>query len=123
MLGRLHHVVVDCPAPLAEARFWSELLGQPITYESDDFVVVAESDTTSGMGFQLAGDHRPPTWPDPTVPQQIHFDVMVDDVTAASEAVLELGATRLAGADVFADPAGHPLCLVRRPGWAPPISS
>jgi hypothetical protein len=22
---------------------------------------------------------------------------------------------------VYADPAGHPFCLIRRPGWAPPI--
>jgi hypothetical protein len=35
--------------------------------------------------------------------------------------VLALGATRLDGEDVFADPVGHPFCLVRRPGWAAPI--
>jgi hypothetical protein len=22
---------------------------------------------------------------------------------------------------VYADPAGHPFCLIRRPHWAPPI--
>jgi hypothetical protein len=22
---------------------------------------------------------------------------------------------------VYADPAGHPFCLIRRPGWADPI--
>jgi catechol 2,3-dioxygenase-like lactoylglutathione lyase family enzyme len=122
VLGRLHHLVVDCPDPWAEAQFWSAVLGQPITYESDDFVVVSESDAASGMAFQLAHGNRPPTWPDPSVPQQMHVDVMVDDLPTAGREVLELGATRLDGEDVFADPAGHPFCLIRRPAWAPPIA-
>ena len=121
MLGRLHHLIVDCPDPLTSARFWSALLGQPITYENDDFVVVAEDNTTSGLAFQRSPDHRAPTWPDPTVPQQLHLDVMVDDVTEATPRVLALGATRLDGDGVFADPAGHPFCLIPRPDWASPV--
>jgi catechol 2,3-dioxygenase-like lactoylglutathione lyase family enzyme len=127
MIGRMHHVIIDCQDPAALAAFYSELLGHPVTYRSDDFVVVAPNDTTSGLAFQLAPGHRPPTWPDPSVPQQIHLDVMVDDVDAAAERVLAIGARRLeaAGADehayVFADPAGHPFCLIPRPGWAPPV--
>ncbi|WP_250006867.1 VOC family protein [Actinoplanes sp. M2I2] len=121
-VGRPHHLIVDCPDPMAEARFWSALLGRPVTYRDDDFVVVAEDDTTSGMAFQRAPDHRPPTWPDPAVPQQMHLDVMVDDLTVAAEAVRELGATPLPGDHVFADPAGHPFCLIPRPGWARPVS-
>jgi hypothetical protein len=61
MIGRLHHLIVDCPGPLALATFYSALPGQPITYRSDDFVVVAANDTTSGLAFQLAPDHQPPT--------------------------------------------------------------
>ncbi len=120
MIGRLHHVILDCPDPVALATFYSRLLGQPITYSDGEFAVVSASDRTSGLAFQLAPDHRSPTWPDPAVPQQIHLDVMVDDVAAARPVVLALGATALAG-DVFADPAGHPFCLIRRPGWAPPV--
>jgi catechol 2,3-dioxygenase-like lactoylglutathione lyase family enzyme len=123
MLGRLHHVVIDCPDPAALAAFYSELLGLPATYHSDDFVVVAASDQSSGLGFQLAPDHRPPTWPDPAVPQQIHLDVMVDDVTAAGPRALALGARKLDGENVYADPAGHPFCLIPRPHWAPPIAA
>ena len=40
-LGRLHHVIMDCPDPAALATFYSRLLGQPITYRDDDFVVVS----------------------------------------------------------------------------------
>jgi catechol 2,3-dioxygenase-like lactoylglutathione lyase family enzyme len=122
MIGRLHHVVLDCPDPAALATFYSRLLGQPITYRSDDWVVVAENDTSSGLAFQLAPDHRPPTWPDPAVLQQFHLDIMVEDVASAGHRVLALGATKLAGEDVYADPAGHPFCLIRRPRWALPIS-
>jgi catechol 2,3-dioxygenase-like lactoylglutathione lyase family enzyme len=120
MIGRLHHVVLDGRDPAALAAFWSELLGQPITYSSDDWVVVAANDASSGLAFQLAPDHQAPTWPDPAVPQQYHLDVMVEDVAAAGPRVLALGATRLVG-DVYADPAGHPFCLIKRPGWAPPV--
>jgi Zn-dependent M28 family amino/carboxypeptidase len=120
MPGRLHHVVLDCPDPRALAGFYSQLLGDPITYVSDDWVVVSTSSQASGLAFQLAPDHRRPSWPDPAVPQQVHLDVMVEDVAAATPWVLALGATSLGG-DVFADPAGHPFCLIKRPGWADPI--
>ena len=121
MHGRLHHVILDCPDPRALARFYSALLDQPITYVTDDFVVVAADETTSGLAFQLAPEHRAPTWPDSFVPQQIHLDVMVEDVAEATPHVLGLGATKLPGEGVFADPAGHPFCLVKRPAWAEPI--
>lgn len=112
MLGRLHHVVLDCPDPYFLASFYSQLLGQPITYRSDDWVVVAGNDRSSGLAFQLSLDYRPPTWPHPDVPQQVHLDVMVEDPAAAEAQVLALGARRLGGDHVYADPAGHPFCLV-----------
>ncbi|MBU2664933.1 glyoxalase [Actinoplanes bogorensis] len=123
-VGRRHHLIVDCPDPAASARFWSALLGEPITYDDGDFVVVSADTTTSGLAFQRAPDHRAPTWPGPAVPQQMHLDVMVDDLAVATEAALALGATPRPGGDhVFADPAGHPFCLIPRPGWAPPIQN
>lgn len=125
-IGRLHHVVIDCPDPAALARFYSELTGLPVVYSDDEWVVIAEREKTSGIAFQKAPDHRPPAWPDPEHPQQFHLDIMVDDPAAAEPRTLALGASRLnEGADgprIFADPAGHPFCLINRPGWAPPIS-
>jgi catechol 2,3-dioxygenase-like lactoylglutathione lyase family enzyme len=122
MIGRLHHVVLDCRDPAALAGFYSRLLGQPVTYQSDDWVVVAANDTSSGLAFQRSPDHRAPSWPDSGVPQQLHLDIMVEDVAVAGPLVLALGASKLDGEDVYADPAGHPFCLIRRPGWAPPIA-
>lgn len=124
MIGRLHHVIIDCPDPPALAAFYSELLGLPVTWQEADFAVVARNETSSGIAFQLAPGHQPPRWPDPRWPQQFHLDVMVDDVDAAEPKVLALGAQRLPGGDsyrVYADPAGHPFCLIPRPAWAPPI--
>jgi catechol 2,3-dioxygenase-like lactoylglutathione lyase family enzyme len=123
MTGRVHHLILDATDLDAEAAFWSALLGQPVTYRSDDFVVVAADDRTSGLAFQLAPDHRAPTWPDAAVPQQMHLDVMVDDLDAGDTEVRALGARPLGGDHVYADPAGHPFCLIPRPDWAPPVRS
>jgi Glyoxalase-like domain len=66
--------------------------------------------------LQQVADHRPPRWPDPVRPQQVHLDLEVDDLPAAEQAAVALGATV---ADVqpgqsfrvLLDPAGHPFCL------------
>ncbi|MDQ1720310.1 MAG: hypothetical protein QOI26_44 [Pseudonocardiales bacterium] len=125
MIGRLHHIVLDCPEPDALARFYSELLGWPITWRRPDWVVVAADDSSSGLAFQPVADYRAPDWPDPARPQQLHVDVMVDDLDEAEPLVLALGARRLPAPDspwrVYADPAGHPFCLIPRPSWAPPV--
>jgi catechol 2,3-dioxygenase-like lactoylglutathione lyase family enzyme len=134
MIGRLHHLVVDCPDPDALATFYAALLGRPVTYRSPDFVVVADNDHSSGLAFQRAPDLRAPRWPDSAYPQQMHLDIMVDDVGLARTRVLALGARALDGgapdgktaeggapSTVFADPAGHPFCLIPRPGWAEPV--
>ncbi len=116
MIGRLKTVVLDAADMHAEARFWAQVLDIPVVQEEDDWT------TLEGRGVrlavQLAPDHVPPQWPDPAHPQQLHLDVQVDDPDDAEQQVLALGARRLpdpADAEdfrVFADPAGHPFCLV-----------
>jgi hypothetical protein len=70
------------------------------------------------LAVQRAPDHVPPQWPDPSSSLQIHLDLHVDEVDAAEARVLALGAQRLQDPPdaedfrVFADPAGHPFCLV-----------
>jgi catechol 2,3-dioxygenase-like lactoylglutathione lyase family enzyme len=121
MIGRMHHVVLDCPDPAALAAFYAALLRLPVTYRDDDWVVVAASDTSAGLAFQRAPGNQPPTWPNPAVPQQFHLDIMVEDPASAGPRVLALGAVKLNGQNVYADPAGHPFCLIRRPRWAAQI--
>jgi catechol 2,3-dioxygenase-like lactoylglutathione lyase family enzyme len=123
MIGRVHHVVLDCPEPSSLAAFYSAVLGLPITYESADWVVISPDDRSPGFAFQLAPDLQPPKWPDPLRPQQFHIDVMVADMDTAEAEVVALGARRLPYEEsvswrVFADPAGHPFCLVPLPDWA-----
>lgn len=117
MSGRLHGVVIDCPDPDALATFYQRLLGMVRVTDSGDWVVIGDSPDRPGLAFQKVDDFRPPTWPDPEVPQQIHFDVAVDDLDAGEAEALALGARRLSGGGatfrVFADPVGHPFCLVR----------
>jgi Glyoxalase-like domain len=70
MIGRLHHVILDCQDPAAHGAFYSALLRLPVTYSSDDVVVVAASDRASGLAFQRAPGHRAPTWPREAVPSR-----------------------------------------------------
>lgn len=121
MIGRLHHTIIDTSDPQRLANFYSRLLGWPVAHHSPDFVVVIGDETRSGLGFQLVPDHQAPRWPDPRHPQQIHLDVMVDDLERASIDVEQLGAVSVGANYIYADPSGHPFCLIPRPGWADPI--
>ena len=108
MIGRMH-VVLDCPDPPSLATFYSSLLGLPVTYQDDDWAVVAVNETTSGLAFQRAPGNRPSTWPDPEVPQQVHLDIMVEDPATAGPQVLAIGAVKLDGQDVYRRPGGPPV--------------
>jgi len=116
MIGRWHGLVIDCPDPSALAKFYEELLGMVRVQDDDNLVVIGDAADRPEVAFQRVPDLRPPRWPDPEHPQQMHFDVRVDDLDQADEKVLASGATRLPGGDerfrVYADPIGHPFCLV-----------
>jgi catechol-2,3-dioxygenase len=115
MIGRLYSVVIDCPYPRALAEFYTELLGLKVLSDAEDWVTIGDGVGTR-LAFQQAPDLREPRWPDPERPQQFHLDVRVDDVDDAERRALVLGAIRLPGEGqdfrVYADPAGHPFCLV-----------
>ncbi len=117
MGGRLHGVIIDCPDPGALAAFYERVCGMVRVQDEADWVVIGDSPDRPGLAFQRVADFRPPRWPDPGHPQQMHLDVRVDDIDAAEAEALGLGATRLPGGGdtfrVYADPVGHPFCLVR----------
>jgi hypothetical protein len=108
-------VTIDAPDASALARFYAALTGMAVTYDGPEGALIS-ADGRSLMFQQITGYH-PPRWPDPAHPQQAHLDLVVDDLNAGEARALELGASRLdAGGDrfrVFADPAGHPFCLIR----------
>jgi catechol 2,3-dioxygenase-like lactoylglutathione lyase family enzyme len=116
MIGRWHGLVIDCPDPGGLAGFYEALLGMIRVQDDGDWVVIGDAPDRPGLAFQRAADWVAPTWPDARIPQQMHLDVRVDDLDVAEAAALQLGAVRLAGGSdqfrVFADPSGHPFCLV-----------
>ena len=107
--------VIDCPDPAAMAAFYTALLDWKPDV-SDGWADVRPADGSSCISFQLVKDYTPPQWPAQQVPQQMHLDVVVDDLDAGEAAVLALGAVKhefQPGTTfrVFLDPAGHPFCL------------
>jgi len=117
MIGWLEKTVFDCPDPRALAAFYAAVLGMRVNEDYEDWVVIGLKPGDRQLAFQRATEWIPPRWPDPGHPQQLHIDIRVRDVDAAEQQVLALGARRLpaeveTGFRVFADPAGHPFCLV-----------
>ncbi|MGA5818752.1 VOC family protein [Kitasatospora sp. NPDC094028] len=120
MIGKLQCLVIDCPEPAALARFYAALLGGEVdrpdrNWSLDENWSTLHLDDGTVLGFQRVADYRPPRWPSAEHPQQAHLDVDVTDLDGAERAVLAIGAVRLreaAGWRVYADPAGHPFCLI-----------
>lgn len=124
MIADLQCVVLDCSDPMELAEFYQSLLGGTVNQKDQrwalgDSWATLHTPTGLVLAFQRAADYRPPLWPDPARPQQFHLDFGVADLDGAQEQVLARGATVLDdGFDgrswrIFADPAGHPFCLVR----------
>ncbi|KOG35923.1 MULTISPECIES: VOC family protein [Streptomyces] len=124
MIAELQCLVIDCPAPRELAEFYRAVLGGEVDrpdrrWSLDEAWSTLHTPAGAVLCFQGVADHRPPVWPDPERPQQFHLDFGVADLDAAQEQVLAHGATVLDEGDgkrswrVYADPAGHPFCLVR----------
>ena len=123
VIGRLHHVILDCPEPEELAEFYAELLGLPVTYRSDDFVVVSADTTTSGLAFQRAPDHRPPHGRTRGTPSRCTSTSWSTTWASRRRGAGPRRAARSPATHVYADPAGHPFCLIPRPSWAPPVQA
>jgi predicted enzyme related to lactoylglutathione lyase len=113
-IARFPSIVIDCPDPSALATFYGTLLDWKVDASADWADIRA--DYGQCISFQKVEGFTPPEWPGQRVPQQMHLDVVVEDLDAGEAAVLALGATRhdhQPGTTfrVFLDPAGHPFCL------------
>jgi len=113
-IARYPSIVLDCPDPSRLATFYGALLDWKVDI-SDDWADI-RADHGQCISFQQVADYTPPAWPNQDVPQQMHIDVIVDDLDTGEAAVLELGATKHEVQPgetfrVFLDPAGHPFCL------------
>ena len=109
--------VFDAADINAESAFWASVLGGEVDADDDWHSIKVDGEWR--FAVQLAPDHTPPEWPG-GLQQQMHVDLWVEDLAAAHDEVLSLGATLLQASDeldaeegfqVYADPAGHPFCL------------
>jgi hypothetical protein len=113
-VARLPLTVIDCPDPGALARFYGAMLDWKVDVSADRASVCGGDGQC--ISFHRVVDYAPPTWPTQERPQQMHLDMLVDDLDAAEAVVIDLGATRHPDQPdtsfrIFLDPAGHPFCL------------
>jgi predicted enzyme related to lactoylglutathione lyase len=113
-IARFPVIVLDCPDPEVMAAFYGALLDWKV--ETSPGWADVRADYGQTIAFQQVEGYTPPDWPGQEIPQQMHLDVDVDDLDAAEEATLKLGATKHEHQPgttfrVFLDPAGHPFCL------------
>jgi len=100
---------------LVVADFYAALLGMRII-RVGWLKVAKRVDTLPHFAFSDDGwsDDRPPRWPDPDHPAQVHLDFRARDLDAVEERLLHLGGSKLAHYSdhrIYADPVGHPICV------------
>ncbi|GLB68397.1 VOC family protein [Arthrobacter mangrovi] len=130
---RIRQVVIDTLDARASAEFYRGAFGleyregdEPPPGKDDsagaDWLVLLTAPGQPQLAFQQVEQLPRSTWPDNTVPQQLHLDFVVDsvaDLLAGHDGLLAAGATmlldRIEDEDeplrVYADPSGHPFCI------------
>jgi Glyoxalase-like domain len=123
VIGWIREIVLDTADPHGLAAFWAGLLGGTPVQWYPGWVTLEPPPHGRRLSFQgVPADQGMPASP------RVHFDVLVSDLAAAHERVIEAGGTCAAehvsprpgphGEEVrwrvYRDPAGHPFCLVTR---------
>jgi len=130
----IRQTVLDSTDPRRLAEFYRQLFGlryrpgdeppspgQPDPRGQDWLVLNGPAGTA--LAFQKVGELPGATWPDGPVPQQLHLDTTVStaaDLDVQHERAVALGARLLEDRSddpeeplrVYADPAGHPFCII-----------
>src|SRR4051794_14870307 len=91
-VARLGAVSLDAADPAPLARFYQGLLDLKVYYETPDFVALTGASTL--LTTQRVSDNPAADWPDGPVPKQFHLELAVDDLEAAEQAAIELGARK-----------------------------
>jgi predicted enzyme related to lactoylglutathione lyase len=115
---RIQNVVVDADDCRLLARFWSDVLGWRITYETDDECVIEppegspEVDVAPDILFLKVPDRK-------VVKNRLHFDLRPKDQQAEVDRIIGLGSSRadIGQSDVswvvLADPEGNEFCVLQ----------
>ncbi|MFJ6674446.1 VOC family protein [Actinosynnema sp. NPDC091369] len=110
---RLEQIVVDCVDPARLVRFWAGLLGGDPVERGHGWAHVVPPGWPR-LSFQPVPEVK-------AVKNRLHLDVEVDDIEAATEKAVGLGAA-VRGAvqtdeqgsfQVMLDPAGNEFCFVK----------
>jgi catechol 2,3-dioxygenase-like lactoylglutathione lyase family enzyme len=130
---QLMHTALDATDVRQLAEFYRELLGlryrpgdEPPaggTPDDADWLVLVDSQGARKLAFQQQDSLPRSTWPRHEIPMQMHIDYSVPSVSELErhrERALALGAEVLLDRTgdtgeplyVFADPAGHPFCIL-----------
>ncbi|NTW38736.1 MAG: VOC family protein [Cellulomonadaceae bacterium] len=121
-------VVLDTTDARALAEFYRALLGwtypagQEEVDPGEDWLNLRNPAGGIGLAFQQVEVLPPSSWPDTTVPQQLHLDMTVTDaaeLASQRDRALALGARLLLDRSddpdeplyVLGDPSGHPFCI------------
>nr|WP_296773741.1 VOC family protein [Rhodococcus sp. (in: high G+C Gram-positive bacteria)] len=113
----MDYTVLDCPDPAALAEFYGKVLGWEVHRSEGDWATIVGPGQLR-LAFQQAEDFVPLDWPSDGI--KIHLDLVVDDMAAAEQYVLDIGAVKIEGNEdhrgftVFRDPVGHLFCLCQR---------
>ena len=129
----LMHTALDATDVRGLAEFYRELLGLryrpgddlPTDGSADDadWLVLVDADGNRKLAFNGVPTLARPTWPSHDVPKQMHLDFRVptvDELKRQRQRAEQLGATLIYDRTedsgeplyVFADPAGHPFCIL-----------
>lgn len=111
MAHRIAEVVYDCHDPQALARFYLELVGGRPRQSRPEWATIWADPII--LGFQRVPE-------DKTVKNRCHLDFEAEDLEAAAQRAVTLGATRLGGIVddppgafvVLQDPEGNEFCFV-----------
>jgi hypothetical protein len=119
MAIRIQSLSFDAADPAAQARWWSQALGWPITYESDEEWVLEpppgspEAGASPEILFSKVPEGK-------SVKNRLHLDLRPDDQQAELARFEQLGARHAdigqSGEEtwvVLADPEGNEFCILR----------
>jgi len=120
-VAALKMITLDSSDARRDAQFWSAVLGWDVAHEQDEYAMLTGPGGVA-LGLGTLADHEPPGWPNAHGSKQFHFDLAVDDLDAAAQSCIDLGATlpdEQPGETwrVLLDPSGHPFCLTLAANW------
>lgn len=109
-VARLVAISLDCSDAQGLADFYRALLGGRQLWAKKSSVGI---EVPGGvLVTQQVDGYEPPVWPGTSI---VHLDLTADDLGAAADRAVTLGATVPEQPDtrwrVLLDPAGHPFCL------------